>query len=37
MLKDMQERERERDGARKETLDDVRQTRSAEDEGSIKN
>src|SRR5215211_4148014 len=36
MLKDMQERDRERDGARKETLDDVRQTRGAGDEGSVK-
>ena len=35
MLKDMQERDRERDGARKETLDDVRQTRGAGDEGSV--
>ena len=36
MLKDMQERDRERDSARKETLDDVRQTRGAGDEGSVK-
>ena len=36
MLKDMQERDRERDGARKETLDDVRQTRGSGDEGSVK-
>ena len=36
MLKDMQERDRERDGARQETLDDVRQTRDAEEEGSVR-
>jgi hypothetical protein len=37
MLKDMQERDRERDGgARKESLDDVRQTRGKGDEGSVK-
>src|SRR5215217_7295021 len=36
MLKDMQERDRERDGAREETLDDVRQTRDAGDEGSVR-
>jgi hypothetical protein len=36
MLKDMQERDRERDGAREATLDDVRQTRDAGDEGSVR-
>ena len=37
MLKDMQERDRERDGgARKESLDDVRQTHGKGDEGSVK-
>jgi ABC-type amino acid transport system permease subunit len=36
VIKDMQERDRERDGAREETLDDVRQTRDAGDEGSVR-
>jgi hypothetical protein len=36
MLKDMQERDRERDGARKETLDDARKSRDAGDEGSVR-
>ena len=36
MLKDMQERDRERDGARQESLDDVRQTRDAGEEGSVR-
>jgi len=35
LLKDMQERDRERAGARRETLDDVRQTRDAGEERSV--
>ena len=36
MLKDMQERDRERDGARGGTVDDVRQTPNAGEEGSVR-
>ena len=36
MLKDMQERDRERDGAREGAVDDVRQTRAAGEEGSVR-
>jgi hypothetical protein len=36
MLKDMQERDRERDGARGGAVDDVRQTPNAGEEGSVR-
>ena len=36
MLKDVQERDRERDGARQGAVDDVRQARHAEGEGGVR-